>query len=421
MFETLRNAWRIPELRRKMLFTLLLLLIYRVGAHVPVPGVDTSALGTALSGNGLLELMNVFNGGALESFTVFATGITPYITASIVIQLLCVAIPKLEELTKEGEEGRKKINRITRYLGIGLAVLTSFGTTISMQNTYGILNYPKWYTYFFIAFIHAGGTAFTMWCGDRISEKGIGNGVSMLIFINIVAGLPGQIRTAFEKVAVGSLSWVWLPIIAVLVLAIVVAIIWMDLGERRIPVQYAKRMVGRKMYGGQSTYLPLKVNSTGVMPLIFASTIIQFPGMIFQIWPNSGINLWWQRTMGSVTIWYILILTLLIIGFAYFYSIISFNPIELSKNIQQQGGFVPGIRPGRPTSEYLQRAVNRTVLFAAVFMAVLALVPLATSTLLGISGFAATSMLILVSVSIETTKQLESQMLVRNYKGFLTK
>ncbi len=419
MLETLRNAWKIADLRKKMLFTLLVLFIYRVGAHVPVPGVNTADLSSAMVNNGLLELMNLFNGGALESFTVFATGITPYITASIVIQLLTVAIPKLEQLSKEGEEGRKKINQYTRIVGIVLAVLTSIGTTISMQAQYGILTNPSWYTYLFIAIIHAAGTAFTMWCGERITERGIGNGISLLIFINIVSTVPGRIRTIFLNMAAGTLSWLWLPVLVLLLLVIIVAIIWMDLGERRIPVQYAKRVVGRRQYGGQSTYLPLKVNSTGVMPLIFASTILQFPTMLLMIWPNWGFTQWWNRVMSSTSPWYAIVMALLIIGFAYFYSAISFNPVELSKNIQQQGGFIPGIRPGKPTSDYLQKIVNRVILFSALFMAALALIPMLIGNLLNISGFAATSMLILVSVSLETSKQIESQLLVRNYKGFM--
>ncbi len=419
MLETLRNAWKIADLRKKMLFTLLVLFIYRVGAHVPVPGVNTADLSSAMVNNGLLELMNLFNGGALESFTVFATGITPYITASIVIQLLTVAIPKLEQLSKEGEEGRKKINQYTRIVGIALAVLTSIGTTISMQAQYGILTNPSWYTYLFIAIIHAAGTAFTMWCGERITERGIGNGISLLIFINIVSTVPGMLRTIFLNMAAGTLSWLWLPVLILMVLVIIVAIIWMDLGERRIPVQYAKRVIGRRQYGGQSTYLPLKVNSTGVMPLIFASTILQFPTMLLMIWPNWGFTQWWNRVMSSTSPWYAIVMTLLIIGFAYFYSAISFNPVELSKNIQQQGGFIPGIRPGKPTSDYLQKIVNRVILFSALFMAVLALIPMLIGNVLNISGFAATSMLILVSVSLETSKQIESQLLVRNYKGFM--
>ncbi len=419
MLETLRNAWKIADLRKKILFTLLVLFIYRVGAHVPVPGVNTADLSSAMVNNGLLELMNLFNGGALESFTVFATGITPYITASIVIQLLTVAIPKLEQLSKEGEEGRKKLNQYTRIMGIALAVLTSIGTTISMQAQYGILNNPSWYTYLFIAIIHAAGTAFTMWCGERITERGIGNGISLLIFINIVSTVPGRIRTVFLNMAAGTLSWLWLPVLVLLLLVIIVAIIWMDLGERRIPVQYAKRVVGRRQYGGQSTYLPLKVNSTGVMPLIFASTILQFPTMLLMIWPNWGFTQWWNRVMSSTSPWYAIVMALLIIGFAYFYSAISFNPVELSKNIQQQGGFIPGIRPGKPTSDYLQKIVNRVILFSALFMAALALIPMLIGNLLNISGFAATSMLILVSVSLETSKQIESQLLVRNYKGFM--
>ena len=278
MLEMLRNAWKVKELRNKMIYTVLMLLVYRVGAILPVPGVNVQAIGDAISGNGVLELFNMFNGGALANFTIFATGVTPYITASIVMQLLTVAIPKLEQLSKEGEEGRRKINKITRYVGIAMAFVTSIGTMIGFGST--ILNHPVWYNYLFIAVIHTAGTAFTIWLGDRISSKGIGNGISLLIFINIISSIPTQIGSIARNMSEGVISYWLIPVFIVVVGAIIVAVVFVDLGERRITVQYAKRVVGRKLYGGQSTHIPLKVNNTGVMPLIFAMTIMQFPALI---------------------------------------------------------------------------------------------------------------------------------------------
>jgi preprotein translocase subunit SecY len=420
MLEMLRNAWKVKELRNKMIYTVLMLLVYRVGAILPVPGVNVQAIGDAISGNGVLELFNMFNGGALANFTIFATGVTPYITASIVMQLLTVAIPKLEQLSKEGEEGRRKINKITRYVGIAMAFVTSIGTMIGFGAT--ILNHPVWYNYLFIAVIHTAGTAFTIWLGDRISSKGIGNGISLLIFINIISSIPTQIGSIARNMSEGVISYWLIPVFIVVVVAIIVAVVFVDLGERRITVQYAKRVVGRKLYGGQSTHIPLKVNNTGVMPLIFAMTIMQFPALIMMFWPNASFTLAYQRVMHTTSPLYLILQTVFIIFFAYFYSAISFNPVDVSKNIQQNGGFIPGIRPGKPTSDHLARISNRITMFSAVFMALLALVPTILTGLLPtgiISGFTATSILIVVSVALETSKQLEAQLMMRHYKGFL--
>ncbi len=420
MLEMLRSAWKVKELRNKMIYTLLMLLVYRIGALLPVPGVDTEAISQAISGNGLLELFNLFNGGALSNFTVFATGITSYITASIVMQLLTVAIPRLEQLSKESEEGRRKIAQATRYVGVAMAFVTSLGTMIGYGRQ--ILVNPTWFNYLFVALIHAAGTAFTIWMGDRISQKGIGNGTSLLIFINIISAVPRMIGSLIANVASGVVSFIVLPIALIIAVALIMACTYVDLGERRIGVQYAKRVVGRRQYGGQTSYVPMKVNNTGVMPLIFAMTLLQFPALIMMFWSTSPFVIGYNKVMSSTGPLYLVIQSLLIIGFAYFYSAISFNPVDVSKNIQQNGGFIPGIRPGKPTSDYIARISNRITLFSAVFMALLALVPTILIGLLPsgvISGFSATTLLILVNVALETSRQIESQLMVRRYKGFL--
>ncbi len=416
MLEILRNAWKIQDLRRKILYTLLMLLVFRLGSFIPIPGVNIAALGEVMKTNGLLQMLDLFSGGAMANFTVFAAGITPYITASIVMQLLAVAIPSLEALQKEGEQGRAKINQYTRILGVVMAFITALG----MALTYGssILTNPAWYNYAYVAAIATGGSALCMWIGERITEKGIGNGISLLIFINIISRIPSQINALYQNMFVNGSTSPWLlPVIIVALVVIIVAVVLIDLGQRRIPVQYAKKMVGRRMYGGQSTHIPMKVNNSGVMPLIFASTMLQFPTIILMFWPNALAG--YNNVMAAGKPLYAVIMSLLILFFAYFYSSIAFNPVEIAKNLQQNGGFIPGIRPGIQTGTYLQRVCNRITLFSAVFLAVLALVPTLFSSVLGISGFAATSILILVSVALETSKSLESQMLMRHYKGFL--
>ncbi|MBC8531590.1 preprotein translocase subunit SecY [Gehongia tenuis] len=421
MIETLKNAWRIPELRKKILYTLLMLLVFRLGSYVPVPGVDTAALGAMVNQYGVLGMMDIIAGGSFSNFTLFAMGITPYINASIIINLLTVAIPKLERLSKEGEEGRKKIAQYTRYFTIVLAFIQSIGIIIGLGNSVLLSTaLPTWLNYVTIAITLTAGTALTMWIGERITEKGIGNGISLLIFAGIVAKFATWVPKLFNQLAAGTVNFWVVPAVIVGALVIIVAIVFVDMGQRRIPVQYAKRVVGRKMYGGQSTHIPVKVNSTGVMPLIFAMALVNFPMMIAQFWPQSGFYLWYSKWFGSGSVVYFLIYALLIIFFTYFYTQISFNPIEISKNMQQQGGFIPGIRPGKPTSDYLKRINNRVTMFGALFLAVLAVVPTLFTSSTGMSAaFSATGLLIVVNVALETSKQLESQMLMRHYKGFL--
>ncbi len=429
MFRVLGNAWKIADLRKKILYTLMILLIYRVGCVIPVPGVNLDFISETVAGYGLFSFMDMFSGGSLSSFTVFALGIIPYINASIIMNLLTIAIPALERMSKEGEDGRKKIASITRYVGVGLGLVMAIGILLSLESiaaTEGtqVMLSNDWFNYVTIVLTLTAGTALIMWMGERINENGIGNGISLIIFIGIISSLPTQLINSINAISLG-LESVWSLVITVVVaLIIITGITFVDMGERRIPVQYAKRVVGRKQYGGQTTFIPMKVNQSGVMPLIFAMTLIQFPGMIAQFWPESDFYLWYNTYLGSGSWIYMLVYGLLILFFTYFYSQISFNPIDVSKNMQQHGGFIPGIRPGKPTSDYLARILSKITFVGAIFLAVVAAVPtvLATTSATGAAAaqaFGATSLLIMVSVALETTKQIESQMMMRHYKGFL--
>lgn len=451
MFKTFINAWKAKDIRTKMLFTLLLIVVYRLGSYIPIPGVNASAIAASVADYDLLGFLNLFSGGSLSQFSLFAMGISPYITGSIIMQLLCIAIPALERLSKE-EDGRQKIEKITRFVGIGLAAVQSISIVVSLNSMTGIdvLNVTSLFsnatvntifTYVTIGVCCTAGTAFLMWMGERITEKGIGNGISMLIFASIVASVPSVVVKIFTstewlpwaRIATdggGLYRWWVLPVVLVFVAILVVGIVLVEKAVRRIPVQYAKRVVGRKLYGGQSTHIPMKANANGVMPLIFAMTILQVPAMIGQFWSNqdagfpkfiatylsaSSDNPW------GVVIYHVLY-GLLIVGFAYFYSTISFNAVDISKNLQQNGGFIPGIRPGIPTSEYLQKKCNRLTLFGALFLCLIAIIPSLTLSFLDItllSAFGPTSILIMVSVALETSEQLDSLLLMRHYKGFL--
>ncbi len=450
MFKTFINAWKVKDIRTKMLFTLLLIVVYRLGSFIPIPGVDASALQASVQQYDLLGFLDLFSGGSLSQFSLFAMGISPYITGSIIVQLLTIAIPALERLSKE-DDGRQKIERITRYVGIALAAVQSLSIIVMLQNAnVNILNVlnlfkneaaNKAITYITIAVCATAGTAFLMWLGERITEKGIGNGISMLIFASIVASIPHvfvRIFTTWEILPWsrldnsygGLLAW-WVPIVTLIVsLVLIAGVVLVDRAVRRIPVQYAKRVVGRKLYGGQSTHIPMKANANGVMPLIFAMTLLQVPAMIAQFWSNQKagfptfVNTYLSPNTNNpagIAIYYVLY-GLLIIGFAYFYSSISFNPVDISKNLQQNGGFIPGIRPGKPTSDYLQRKSSRLTMFGAIFLCLIAIIPSILLKVLGIdllSRFGATSILIMVSVALETAEQLDSLLLMRHYKGFL--
>ena len=425
MFKTLINAWNVKDIRTKMLYTLLLVVIYRFGSFIPVPGVDASKIAAAADTYSILSFLNLLSGGNFGQFTIFAMGITPYITGSIIIQLLTIAIPSLEKMAKE-EDGREKLERITRYTGIGLALVQSIGIVSGLQNQAQIVTNPGFRSYATIGIVCTAGTAFLVWLGERITEKGIGNGISFIIFASIVSSVPQVIVSMVSNVIMGTYKWWILPVLLVFVLIMVAGVVAVDRAVRRIPVQYAKRVVGRKMYGGQSTFIPLKANANGVMPLIFAMTIMQVPAMIGQFWPDGGFYKFYINYMSASSehwyghLVYYVIYSLLIVAFAYFYTTISFNPVEISKNLQQNGGFIPGIRPGRPTGEYLKRISNRLTLFGAIFLMILAIVPTVLLGAFGLSStFGPTSILIMVSVALETSAQLESMMLMRHYKGFL--
>ena len=413
MLEKMKSAWRIPELRKKIIYTFGMLLLYRLLCCIPVPGVNIAAVSDAVKNFSVLDFMNMMTGGSFQNMTIMAMGITPYINASIILQLLTVAIPTLEKLAKEGPEGRKKITEWTRYLTVALAFIQAVGLVFAMRaNSYGGI----WYLVIGVSM--AAGTSLAMWIGERITENGIGNGISLLIMAGIVSNMFNWSRQAVVGLIDGTVGIIAVLVVILAFLVMIVAITYVDMGERRIPVQYAKRMVGRKMYGGQSTHIPMKLNSTGVMPLIFGFAILQFPATVFAFFPTSGINLWWQGFQSGV--WYQVVLAVLIIAFTYFYTGITFNPADISKNMQQNGGIIPGIRQGRATTDYLARVSSRLTLFSALFLAVLATIPTIITRLFGVSTpFAASSVLIAVSVGIETIRQIEAQMVMRHHKGFL--
>ena len=417
MRETLKNAWKRVEIRKKILYTLFMLLIYRLLCFIPTPGVDTTVIQQMLKQFSLLEFMQSMTGSNLSSYNIMAMGITPYINASIIMQLLCVAIPKLEELQKEGDEGRKKIAQITRYVTVGLgfvqAIALTYGMRANATNSFlGLLT---------IGFCLAAGTALAMWIGERITENGLGNGISLLIFAGIISNLANYFTSAVSGIANGIAGTITSLIACVIVFVVlIIGIVFVDLGERRIPIQYSKRMVGRRMYGGQSTHIPLKLNASGVLPLIFASAIMQFPSTILAFFPNSSAYQWWSTHVSTMSFGYQVIFALMIFGFTFFYSAITFNPVEISKNIQNNGGMIPGIRQGKPTSDFIKKITTRITTFGALYLAVLAVIPTIIYAVARVSlPFAASSLLIAVSVAMESMRELESQMLMHNYKGFL--
>ena len=423
MFRTLVNAWKSKDLRTKRLYTLLLILLYRLGSYITIPGVNTASIAASLENYVAVGgFMNLFTGGAFSRYSLFAMGISPYINASIIMQLLTVAIPALERLSKE-EDGRSKIEKITRYVGIGLALVQSVSIILAFGED-AVTN-ANFLTYATIGICCTAGTALLMWMGERITDKGIGNGISFLIFASIVSSvLPTIIDIVKQVFVMGTYQWWALPILIVVVLVLTVGIVMVDRAERRIPIQYAKRVVGRKQYGGQTTYLPIKANANGVMPLIFAMTVMNVPQMIVEfVSKDSGFRTFYENYLAAGTVVYYIIYALLIVAFAYFYTTISFNPVEISKNLQQNGGTIPGRRPGKDTGDYIKRISNRLTLFGALFLMVIAIVP---SVLLGLfnldtalSAFGPTSILIMISVALETSATLESMMLMRHYKGFL--
>ena len=434
MFNTLKNAWKIPDLRKKLLFTLLIIIAFRFGSVVPVPFLDASALSEimASANETALGYVNMLTGGAFANATLFAMGITPYINSSIIIQLLTVAIPPLERMAKEGEEGRRKIAAITRYVTVALGLIQGTAYYFFLKNS-GVTLYNEGFSAVFSAVIiilaFTAGTALIMWMGEQINQKGIGNGISVILFAGIVARLPvtvGQVWSYFSAAMQSPESYsqyfIFAPLFVILFLAVIWVIVFMNDSERRIPVQYAKKVVGRKVYGGQSTFLPIKVTMSGVMPVIFASSILSIPSTIRMFITNpSGF---WEGFFNafSTSGWlYSVLYLLLIIMFAYFYMTIQYNPIEMANNLRANNGTIPGIRPGRPTAEFISKILSKVTLIGAIFLAVVAILPIIYGNLTGMHGLTmgGTSVIIMVGVALETVKQIESQMMMRHYKGFL--
>ena len=442
MFETIRNAWKLADLKKKLIYTMIVVLLYRVGTALPMPFVSGELLSsfmTASTGS-ILDYLNILSGNAFSQATLFALGIQPYITASIVLQLLCVAIPYLERLQKQGEEGRKKLNQYTRYTTVALALLTAFGY-YRLLSYNGIITKSGVFPAIVIIACYCAGSALVMWLAEKINENGIGNGISIILFANIISRLPSLLKKLIQLVSgkfVGTkvdnstfnVTW-WVGIIiAVLSVAVVIAmiafIVWMTNSERRLPVQYAKKVVGRKMYGGQSSNLPIKVNMVGVMPIIFANTIITIPQTIAMFVPPKSGSVWdfiANKLFGQTSVFYAALTLIMIIAFAYFYIAISFNPVEVANNIKSQGGFIPGIRPGRPTSEYIAKVLSRVTFIGAILLAVIAVLPLIVNIASGGAfaglAFGGSSIIIVVGVVLETIREIEAQMTMRHYKGFL--
>ena len=435
MLNTIRNAWRIPDLRKKILYTLLIIVAFRFGSVVPAPFLDMDALATLMdqaSQSTALGYINMLTGGAFMYASLFAMGITPYINSPIIMQLLTIAIPPLERLAKEGEAGRKKIATITRYVTVGLGLIQGVAYYIWLRSN-GIVKYDTGFSSIFAAIIivltFTAGTALIMWMGEQINEKGIGNGISIILFAGIVARLPVTLGTVWQYMQLGMTSpstsghyLVLAPLFLILFLVIIWVIVFMNEAERRIPVQYAKKVVGRKMYGGQSTFLPIKVAMSGVMPVIFASAILSIPQMI-QVFANPQSGFWKSFLDAfSQTGWlYVVLYFLLIIMFAYFYMSIQYNPLEMANNLRQNNGTVPGMRPGKPTADFIAKILSKVTLIGALFLAFVALIPIVFTNVTGMVGLSigGTSIIIIVGVALETVKQLESQMMMRHYKGFL--
>ena len=426
MIQTIRKAWGIPELRKKIIFTALILLIFRIGNAIPVPYVDSGLLKDYIDqlSTTVLGLYNVMSGGAFAEATVFALGVQPYINSSIIIQLLTIAIPALERMARDGgEEGKKKIQSITRYATVAIAILQGWGYYMLMKN-YGILGEHTgvWPALVIIASFIAG-SSFVMWMGEQITEFGIGNGISIILFAGILSRVPSMVSSMISGLQAGSLAW-WAAVLVVIgILALVVLITWVNGAERRIPVQYAKRQVGRKMYGGQSSTLPMKVNMSGVLPIIFAQSIAMIPSTIGAfVQPKEG-GFWagFLKAIDTSSVVYMIFYFLMIIAFSYFYATIQFNPIEISNNLKKNGGFIPGFRPGKPTADFIKKVLNKVTLFGAIYLGVVAILPLLIGKIVNVAALSigGTSVIIVVGVALETVQALESQMLMRQYKGFL--
>ena len=427
MIQTIRKAWGVPELRKKIVFTLLILLIFRIGNAIPVPYINTTLLGNyldSMSGT-VLGLYNVMSGGAFAEATVFALGVQPYINSSIIIQLLTIAIPALERLARDGgEAGKKKIASITRYATVAIALLQGFGYYMICKN-YNILEQQGIWPALVIIVSFVAGSSFVMWLGEQVNEFGVGNGISIILFAGILSRVPNMVTMGASYIRTkGSIGYLWIALLIVGMLAMVVLIVHVNEAERRIPVQYAKRQVGRKMYGGQASTLPMKVNMSGVLPIIFAQSIAMIPSTIAAFCKQPAEGTFWYGFLNAIdtkSVLYMIFYFLMIIGFSYFYSTIQFNPIEISNNLKKNGGFIPGFRPGKPTADFIKKVLNKVTLFGAIYLGIVAILPLiigkaVNNAALSIGG---TSVIIVVGVALETVQALESQMLMRQYKGFL--
>lgn len=415
MLETLRDALKTQEMRKKILFTLMMFLIFRIGSHIPVPGIDKTQIAQLIDSIKILGFFDTISGSALKNVSIFAMSITPYINASIIIQLLTVIFPRLEAIAKDD---RKKIVEYTRYLTVVLGFVQAIGLSLGVFRS--VLTDTSVMSIIIIVLSLTAGTACLMWIGELITEKGIGNGISLIIFAGIVSRIPGGIAYLVEYAQQGIMNIVYILLFLIVALIAIVCVIIVNQGERRVPVQYAKRVVGRKMYGGQSTHIPIKVNSAGVIPVIFAMSLMFIPGTIANFFPDNAAAVWISQHFSFTNVGYNLVYAVLIIFFTYFYSSITFNPIDVADNIRKNGGFIPGIRPGRPTSEYIMKVMSRITFFGGLFLAAIAVLP---AILMGVAGmdlyFGGTSLLIVVGVAIDTMKQIESNMMMRNYEGFM--
>ena len=438
MFQTLRNAFKQKDIRKKLLIILGIILVYRIGCWIPIPGLNIGENGilSGLGGEDFLTLLSSVSGGALANGSLLALGVVPYISASIIMQLLTVAIPPLERLSKSGEDGRKKIAFYTRIAALVFSIIQAVAIVVALSGSEGVIDTqlfgagtPAWIVPTMIAIILIAGGMFTLWLGEKITELGIGNGVSLMVFVGIVSSAGIALLEAFRQVG-ENIEVLWNILLFVVILVVIFAlIVFIDLAERKIPVQYAKQVKGRKMYGGQSTMIPIKVNSNGVLPIIFATALVTFPQLIIQMfWPDSGANAWYAEWLGTGTPLYFVFNALFIFFFSYFYAQITFNPEDVSRNLQQSGGFIPGIRAGRPTTDYLKKISSRITFFGASYLTIIFIVPTLIFSIIGIAtgqtatlmnAFSVTGMLIVVSVALEFDKQLDAQMLMKNYRGFL--
>lgn len=424
--DSVKNAWNVSDLRKKIGYTLLMFLIFRIGAHIPTPFIDREILNQMFGSGAMMNFMDTISGGSFKNLSVLALSITPYITASIILQLLTIVLPSLEKLSKEGDFGRKKITQYTRYSTVVLGFIQAFALTFGIRSALMIPSPAlKWPTYLLIALVLTAGTTFLMWVGEAITEKGIGNGISLIIFAGIVSSIPSAITSLWEMLRVGEINILSLLGLFLIVIFITAGVIYVQEGQRRVSVQYAKRVVGRRVYGGQSSHIPLKVNQAGVIPVIFAISLLAFPSQLSSWIPTSGfaqfVSKWFSMNGSITSIPYLLVYGVLIIFFTYFYTSITFNPVDVADNLKKYGGFIPGLRPGRPTAEYLSKILSRITLAGGLFLALIAVLPTLVIGLTGLKNiyFGGTSLLIVVGVALETMKQIESQLMSRHYQGFM--